>query len=141
MGRTGGASGIHLHLEVFQDGITLNPLSVLPENEFLAIRPYDLNAHDVAVVASDSAIVSAKSYDDAIAAAVSALLLRGRQVTASWEVTEMCYETCLATLTRRLRDPRELYADTIIKAKRQMKVSEKARRYGKSLSYVMYMDW
>jgi len=58
MGRTGWASGIHLHLEVYQDDASLNPLSVLPENEFLAIRPYDPNAHDVAVVASDSAIVS-----------------------------------------------------------------------------------
>lgn len=61
MGRTGWASGVHLHLEVFQDNAALNPLSVLPENEYLAIRPYDPTAHDAAVVASDSAIVSSNN--------------------------------------------------------------------------------
>lgn len=30
MGRTGWATGVHLHLEIYQDGIRLNPLSVLP---------------------------------------------------------------------------------------------------------------
>lgn len=30
MGRTGWATGIHLHLEIYQDGKSLNPLSVLP---------------------------------------------------------------------------------------------------------------
>jgi murein DD-endopeptidase MepM/ murein hydrolase activator NlpD len=30
MGRTGWATGIHLHLEIYQDGVTLNPLAVLP---------------------------------------------------------------------------------------------------------------
>ncbi|MBI4136700.1 M23 family metallopeptidase [Candidatus Roizmanbacteria bacterium] len=59
MGRTGWASGIHLHLEIYQDGAALNPLAVLPENDHLAIRPYDPNAHDAAVVASGSAIVTA----------------------------------------------------------------------------------
>ncbi|MBI4130265.1 M23 family metallopeptidase [Candidatus Roizmanbacteria bacterium] len=30
MGRTGWATGIHLHLELFQDGKAINPLSILP---------------------------------------------------------------------------------------------------------------
>jgi murein DD-endopeptidase MepM/ murein hydrolase activator NlpD len=30
MGRTGFATGIHLHLEIYQDGKTMNPLSILP---------------------------------------------------------------------------------------------------------------
>lgn len=30
MGRTGWATGIHLHLEIYQDGVVLDPLSVLP---------------------------------------------------------------------------------------------------------------
>lgn len=30
MGRTGWATGIHLHLEIYQDGVALNPLQVLP---------------------------------------------------------------------------------------------------------------
>ncbi|HLB60783.1 MAG TPA: M23 family metallopeptidase [Patescibacteria group bacterium] len=31
MGRTGWASGVHLHLEIYQDGETVNPIAVLPE--------------------------------------------------------------------------------------------------------------
>lgn len=31
MGRTGWATGVHLHLEIYQDGKTLNPLEVLPK--------------------------------------------------------------------------------------------------------------
>jgi murein DD-endopeptidase MepM/ murein hydrolase activator NlpD len=38
MGRTGWASGIHLHLEIYQDGIALNPLTVLPELTRLASK-------------------------------------------------------------------------------------------------------
>lgn len=30
MGRTGWATGVHLHLEIYQDGVVLNPLQVLP---------------------------------------------------------------------------------------------------------------
>ena len=30
MGRTGWATGIHLHLEIYQDGVVLDPLAVLP---------------------------------------------------------------------------------------------------------------
>jgi murein DD-endopeptidase MepM/ murein hydrolase activator NlpD len=30
MGRTGWATGIHLHLEIYQDGVVLNPFQVLP---------------------------------------------------------------------------------------------------------------
>ncbi len=31
MGRTGWATGVHLHLEIYQDGKNLNPLEVLPK--------------------------------------------------------------------------------------------------------------
>ena len=32
MGQTGWATGVHLHLEIYQDGKALNPLEVLPAN-------------------------------------------------------------------------------------------------------------
>lgn len=40
MGRTGWASGVHLHFEVFQDGIALNPLTSLPENKSMVWTAY-----------------------------------------------------------------------------------------------------
>jgi murein DD-endopeptidase MepM/ murein hydrolase activator NlpD len=60
MGKTGWATGVHLHFEVYQDQQTLNPIEVLPENENVVWRPYIADS-DVFHMASDSAMVTSET--------------------------------------------------------------------------------
>lgn len=55
MGATGWATGVHLHLEIYQDGKSLNPISVLPDSgvaiAYVPILTTSVQASGSAVIA------------------------------------------------------------------------------------------
>src|SRR3989344_4611548 len=60
MGRTGWASGVHLHLEIYQGTAIVDPLAVLPNSDTVAWRPYRSES-DVFHSGEDSAVVTAET--------------------------------------------------------------------------------